>query len=390
VALKLIVNAASAAEKDEWYKHLQFGGAFVPTIERHTLKGDAKAEAVEALASMSAVSMKLRTGAAAKVHAKASSSSSSSHQQQQADRESARQLFDEVDDDGSGALDVSELQVLAQKLGLEHFSASDAEEAMAAIDDDNNGTIDFEEFFGWYGQFCASHGGHGHSGGGGGGGLKLTLSQFKSTFGKRKAEGAQAQQAQGSEDAERTDAPAATDATTDAAAESTGGTPPAAAAAAAAEEVEGDEAPAQKQEKQEKQDVSTDDAGGGKEEQAHVQFGGKGSFTAVTMRLDVNVEGGGGGGGVLLHMVQYKEGLGAGIVLQEWSPKITAGCTIGAPKKLRSAKGKNAAPTPHQLRLDLASGIADEKGHSKYIICVPTAEAAEEWKVALADVASSG
>ena len=70
-ALKLIVNASSAEEKEEWYKHLQFGGAFVPTIERHTLKGDAKAEAVEALASMSAVSMKLRSGADHAVHAAA-------------------------------------------------------------------------------------------------------------------------------------------------------------------------------------------------------------------------------------------------------------------------------------------------------------------------------
>ena len=70
-ALKLIVNASSAEEKQEWYKHLQFGGAFVPTIERHTLKGDAKAEAVEALASMSAVSMKIRSGADHAVHAAA-------------------------------------------------------------------------------------------------------------------------------------------------------------------------------------------------------------------------------------------------------------------------------------------------------------------------------
>jgi hypothetical protein len=71
VALKLIVNASSAEEKTEWYKHLQFGGAFVPTIERHTLRGDAKTEAVEALASMSAVSMKIRSGADHAVHAAA-------------------------------------------------------------------------------------------------------------------------------------------------------------------------------------------------------------------------------------------------------------------------------------------------------------------------------
>ena len=109
-----------------------------------------------------------------------------------------------------------------------------------------------------------------------------------------------------------------------------------------------------------------------KELQAHVQVGGKGSFLPVTMRLD----------GEILRLIQYKEGLGAGVVVKEWSPKITA-CVVGAPKKLRPSKGKNAAPTAHQLRLDLASGVVDEHKQCKYIICVDSASVCEEWKAML-------
>ena len=109
-----------------------------------------------------------------------------------------------------------------------------------------------------------------------------------------------------------------------------------------------------------------------KEDSAHVQFGGKGRFTAVTMRLD----------GDILRLIQHQDGPGTGPVVKELSPKITA-CSVGAPKKIRSAKGKNGAPTEHQLRLDLASGVQDEDANSKYIICVSSAADAEEWKRAL-------
>ena len=145
VALKLIVNASSSDEKESWYKHLQDGGAFVPTIGRHTLKGDAKAEAVEALANMSAVGLRLRTGAdqaAAAATAKAKAKLS-------ADRESAMKLFGEVDEDSSGHLNTAELKQLAAKLGLE-LDDSQAAEAMAAIDVDGDESVDFEEFFAWY------------------------------------------------------------------------------------------------------------------------------------------------------------------------------------------------------------------------------------------------
>ena len=38
---------------------LPYKGAFVPTIERHTLKGDARMEAIEALSHMSAAGLKV-------------------------------------------------------------------------------------------------------------------------------------------------------------------------------------------------------------------------------------------------------------------------------------------------------------------------------------------
>ena len=60
------------------------------------------------------------------------------------------------------------------------------------------------------------------------------------------------------------------------------------------------------------------------EDTAHVQFGGKGRFVPVTLRLEGNV----------MRMIQYKEGLGEGLVIKEWSLKITA-CTVRVPKKIR-------------------------------------------------------
>ncbi len=109
-----------------------------------------------------------------------------------------------------------------------------------------------------------------------------------------------------------------------------------------------------------------------KEDSAHVQFGGKGRFAAVTMRLE----------GDILRLVQHQDGPGTGPVVKDWSLKITA-CSVRAPKKVRSAKGKNGAPTEHQLRLDLASGVQDDSGNSKYVICISSAADAEEWKRAL-------
>ena len=41
---------------------------------------------------------------------------------------------------------------------------------------------------------------------------------------------------------------------------------------------------------------------------------------------------------------------------------------------------QTGAPTAYQLRLDLNEGVVDGDGNCKYIICVGTAAAAEEWK----------
>ena len=92
-----------------------------------------------------------------------------------------------------------------------------------------------------------------------------------------------------------------------------------------------------------------------REDAVHVQFGGKGKFESLNMKLEAET------------LV-----LSAGET--ERRATVTA-CQVGVPKKAR--KG---APTKHQLRLDLAEGVADDKGCSKYIICVESAVAAEEWK----------
>jgi Ca2+-binding EF-hand superfamily protein len=54
-------------------------------------------------------------------------------------------LFDEVDADGSGAIDVEEMGVLLRKLGRQMTDA-EVEAAFAEVDDDCSGEIEFFEF----------------------------------------------------------------------------------------------------------------------------------------------------------------------------------------------------------------------------------------------------
>ena len=65
------------------------------------------------------------------------------------EREECRELFDQVDDDRSGLLDVSELTQLAKLLGVA-LTPEQAQEAMDEIDEDKSGQVDFEEFFMWF------------------------------------------------------------------------------------------------------------------------------------------------------------------------------------------------------------------------------------------------
>ncbi len=61
----------------------------------------------------------------------------------------ARRLFNRVDEDRSGHLDADEVKELARLLKL-HLSEEEAQIAMEKMDADGNGTVDFDEFFGWY------------------------------------------------------------------------------------------------------------------------------------------------------------------------------------------------------------------------------------------------
>ena len=61
----------------------------------------------------------------------------------------ARRLFAQVDEDNSGRLDVSEVQILAKNLGLD-MSPEEAFQAMETMDADSSGEVDFSEFFAWF------------------------------------------------------------------------------------------------------------------------------------------------------------------------------------------------------------------------------------------------
>jgi calmodulin len=63
----------------------------------------------------------------------------------------ARALFDEIDEDGSGALDRDEIRVLAKRLGKKLTNAK-LDAAMAEMDADGNGDVDFDEFLSWWKQ----------------------------------------------------------------------------------------------------------------------------------------------------------------------------------------------------------------------------------------------
>ncbi|EKX34355.1 hypothetical protein GUITHDRAFT_80628, partial [Guillardia theta CCMP2712] len=60
-------------------------------------------------------------------------------------REQAREIFDEIDTDKNGGIDVNELQLVAKALGLK-WTYRQAVEVLNTIDADKNNLIDFEEF----------------------------------------------------------------------------------------------------------------------------------------------------------------------------------------------------------------------------------------------------
>jgi len=60
-----------------------------------------------------------------------------------------RTLFDEIDADCSGELERHEIRSLVTRLGQD-ASEQDVDAAMAAMDKDGDGVVDFDEFCGWW------------------------------------------------------------------------------------------------------------------------------------------------------------------------------------------------------------------------------------------------
>ena len=69
-----------------------------------------------------------------------------------------KEFFDGIDIDGSGSLSREEVKVLAEKLRAEKLGANhpmtahELDEAMAEMDGDGSGHVDFEEFSAWWGK----------------------------------------------------------------------------------------------------------------------------------------------------------------------------------------------------------------------------------------------
>lgn len=66
-----------------------------------------------------------------------------------ADRKALKAIFDEIDTDGGGSLDRAEVAQLAVKMGAP-MSEHDLDSAMAEMDADGSGDVDFEEMVTWF------------------------------------------------------------------------------------------------------------------------------------------------------------------------------------------------------------------------------------------------
>ena len=79
--------------------------------------------------------------------------------EEEADRQrKARQLFDELDEDGGGTLDRDEIKQLAKRLGKK-ISEKQLSEAMLEMDADGSGDVCFEEFYYWWKHHQGNDGG---------------------------------------------------------------------------------------------------------------------------------------------------------------------------------------------------------------------------------------
>jgi Ca2+-binding EF-hand superfamily protein len=62
---------------------------------------------------------------------------------------STRELFDQIDVDGSGLLDRTEVERLVKMLGV-HMNGTEIDAAMQQMDSDASGEVDFQEFWSWW------------------------------------------------------------------------------------------------------------------------------------------------------------------------------------------------------------------------------------------------
>jgi hypothetical protein len=60
-----------------------------------------------------------------------------------------RELFDDMDADGGGCLDIDEIRQLSVSLGS-RLTQKELERAMAEMDEDGGGEVDFHEFYSWW------------------------------------------------------------------------------------------------------------------------------------------------------------------------------------------------------------------------------------------------
>lgn len=60
-----------------------------------------------------------------------------------------RELFEEMDADGGGSLDMDEIRQLSISLG-NRLTQSQLDAAMAEMDEDGGGAVDFREFYAWW------------------------------------------------------------------------------------------------------------------------------------------------------------------------------------------------------------------------------------------------
>jgi calmodulin len=65
------------------------------------------------------------------------------------DKDDLREMFEQIDEDGSGILDRGEVQQLMISLGT-NLSTGEFENAMRAMDGDGSGEVDFTEFLSWW------------------------------------------------------------------------------------------------------------------------------------------------------------------------------------------------------------------------------------------------